>query len=298
MIAIVTDSTCDLPGEVVEASRLSIVPAVLQIDGESLRDGIELARDAFYRRLPTLPSLPQTAAPSPAAFAEAYERALQTASRVVSIHTASRLSGIFNAARLAAGQVAPGRIHLIDTGQLSMGLGWPVLAAEQAARAGEPVEAVIHCVHDTLARVRVFATMNTVEYLSKSGRVNMVQAGLSSLLSIKPIVELHDGVVSSVARVRTWSRAVGALAARIRELAPLERLAVMHADALESAHGLLEQVRDVLPDPASVLVTNATTVIGTHVGPGPIGFAAVTRRTTERTNQTNRDYGLITSDVN
>lgn len=298
MIAIVTDSTCDLPAHFEDSTTLSVVPAVLHLDGTTLRDGVDIDRPAFYRRLPGLSALPRTAAPSPTAFAEVYERLLHAASAVVSIHAASQLSGIWNAARLAAGQVSPGRIHVLDSGQVSMGLGWPVLAALRAAGAGEPLEAVIHCVHDTLGRVRVFAAMDTLEFLARSGRVNMVQVGLSSLLSIKPIIELHDGAVSSAARARTWSRAVSALAERIHQLAPLERLAVMHANALDSAHELLERVRQVLPEPPHVLVTDATTVIGTHVGPGAVGFAAVTVHPTRRMNQTDRENGLIIADAN
>ncbi len=278
MIAIVTDSTCDIPDDLAHEGGLFVVPALVHLGQAALRDGVELTRETFYEQLPGLPSIPTTSAPSPAAFLEAYEQALRRARQVVSIHCASQLSSIFNSARLAAAQIASDRIHVIDSGQVSMGLGLAVMEALETARRSEPVEGVIHSVTSTLSRVRLFALLDTLEYLAKSGRVNLVQLGLSSLLSIKPIVELKDGIISSVARVRTWSRASSALAERLRQLGPVERLAVMHSNCIERANEFIDRVRDVLPAARPTLITNATTVIGAHVGPGSIGFAAVTGR--------------------
>ncbi len=278
MIAVVTDSTCDIPQDWIERSGIHVIPALITFGQQTLPDGVGITREEFYERLPTMRPLPKTSAPSPAAFMEVYERLLQRASAIVSIHAASKLSGIYNAARLAARQVAPQRIHLVDSGQVSMGLGWAVLAAVDAIRRSANVEAVLNSVHDTLARVKLFAVFNTLEYLARSGRINLVQAGLGSLLNIKPMVELHDGVVSTVIRVRTWTRVVNALTDRLRQLAPFERLAVMHTNCADAAHDLLERVREVIPPRNEIVIANATTVIGTHVGPGALGFAAVTAK--------------------
>lgn len=275
MITLVTDSTCDIPAEYRETNDLYVIPALVNIGQQTLRDGVDISRDAFYDLLPTLPHNPTTSAPGPAAFVETYERALQTADQVVGVFMASKLSGLYNAARLAAREVAPERIHLIDSGQLSMGVGWPVMAGLEAARAGEPVEAVIHSIRDTLSRVRVYALLDTVEYLARSGRVSMMRLGLSNLLSIKPIVELHDGTVTSLARVRTWSRAVDTLVSYVTRLAPLERLAIMHSSCIDCATDLFDRIRGVVPPFHKVVTTNATTVIGAHIGPGAVGIAAV-----------------------
>lgn len=277
MIAIVTDSSCDIPQEHRQGPDLTIVPALLTVGDETLRDGVDITREAFYNLLPGLAAIPTTSAPSPAAFVEAYEGALRRADHVVAVITASELSGLFNAARLAAEEVSPARIHLIDSGQTSMGLGWGALAGLEAARRGEPLQGVIHSVRDTLRRVRVYALLNTVEYLARSGRVSLVQMGLSNLLSIKPIIELRHGVVTSLARVRTWSRAVDALARYTRALVPLERLAIMHSNCMECASDLVGRIEAILP-PGEVITTSATTVIGTHVGPGAVGIAAVIGR--------------------
>lgn len=279
MISIVTDSTCDIPGEALNRDNLYVVPALITVGEQTVLDGVELSRQRFYELLPQLPQLPTTSAPSPAAFLSAYENALQSADHVVSIHAASQLSGIYNSARLAAQEIAPDRIHLIDSGQLSMGLGWAVMEALDAINLKEPLEGVIASIRSVLNRVNVFALLNTVEFLGKSGRINMIQAGLTNLLSIKPIVELREGIVTSVARVRTWSRAVNTLSEKVKQLAPIEKLAIMHSNRVEGAQDLLDRVKSVLPNPNLAVITDVTTVIGTHVGPGAIGIAAISKQT-------------------
>jgi DegV family protein with EDD domain len=278
MIAVVTDSTCDIPPEIVERASIYVVPNLITYGQQSFADGIDMTREAFYAWLPGLRRLPRTSGPAPAAFLETYERALQSAGQVISIHAAARLSGICNTAQLAADQLAPGRIHIVDSGQISMGLGWAVLAAAEAAQASAHVEAVLHSVGDTLARVRLLAALNTLDYLARSGRVNMLQAGLGTLLNIKPLIELHEGVVTTIERVRTWSRAVGALADHLRRFPSIERLAVMHTNNAACAAEFLDHVRDVVPPRARTLVTHATTALGVHIGPGALGIAAVIGR--------------------
>lgn len=277
MIAIVTDSTCDLPEKLALEAGIHVVPAYINIGRQTLRDGIDITREAFYKWLPQMPGVPTTSAPSPGTFAELYETLLEKANQVVSIHVASKLSGICNAARLAAQQVSNARIHVLDSGQVSMGLGWAALAAATTASQSATLEGVLHSAQDTLQRVRVYALLNTLEFLSRSGRVSMVQLGLSSLLSIKPMIELRDGIVSSLGRVRTWSRAVKALADQSLRLAPLERLAVMHTNRAECAQEFMERLKGSLPRLQDALIVNATTVIGAHVGPDALGIAAVLR---------------------
>jgi DegV family protein with EDD domain len=278
MIAIVTDSTSDLPADTATSRGIVVVPAVLNIGHQSFRDGIDLSRDAFYDQLPALAQPPTTASPAPGDFLAAYDAALTRADQVVSIHAASRLSGIFNAARIAAQQIAPDRIHVVDSEQLSMGLGWGVLAGADAAASGGSLEAVLHSIADTLSRVRLYALLNSLEYMARSGRVNMVRMGLSTLLRIKPLVELRHGTVTSLARVRTWTRAVSDLAERSKRLAPVDRLAVMHTRYVEGAEMFLSTVNPHLDCPSPPVIVQATTVIGTHVGPHALGIAVVVRK--------------------
>jgi DegV family protein with EDD domain len=274
MIAVVTDSAGDLPEDIARESGVEIVPAYINIGQESLRDCIDLSRREFYERLPRLSHPPTTSAPAPGAFKETYEALLERASHIVSIHTASTLSSIFNTARLAAELVDPARVHVIDTGQVSMGVGWVVKVASEAARQSATLEGVLHSVRDTLKRVRVYAVLDTLEYLARSGRVNMVQLGLSNLLNIKPLVELHEGTVRTLSRIRTWSRTINALAEQVETLKPVERLAVMHSNCADFAQEFMERVKEIM-HPEETLIVDVTTVIGSHVGPGAIGIAAV-----------------------
>ncbi len=280
MIAIVTDSTCDLPEEAGQEAGIHVIPAYINIGQQTLRDGVDLAREAFYEMLPSLPTSPTTSAPSPADFVELYEPLLRKASHIVSIHAASKLSGIYNAACLAAQEIVGKRIHVVDSGQVSMGLGWAALAAAKAVRDNMSLEGVLHTVHDTLERVRVYAIFDTLEYLRHSGRVSMVQLGLSTLLSIKPMLELRDGIITSLGRIRTWSRAVNELANRARSLAPVEQLAVMHSNAVECAQSFAGRIKDICPKPGNTIITNVTTVIGSHVGPHALGVAVVIGKAT------------------
>ena len=275
MIEVVTDSTCDIPDNTAQAIGVSIIPAHVNIGQQTYRDGVDLDRKTFYEWLPSLPDLPTTSAPSPSAFIEIYERLLSKAEHVVSIHVASKLSSIYNVARLAAQEVAPGRISIVDSGQVSMGLGWPVMAAVEAVRRRADLDDVLDCVRDTLRRVRVYAILNTVHFLAKSGRVSPVELGLTTLLQIKPMVELREGVVSSLGRIRTWTKAVNALANRARSLGPVERLAVLHSNCVECANDLRSRIQDILPTDYNALTADVTTVIGTHVGPHGLGIAAV-----------------------
>jgi DegV family protein with EDD domain len=146
MIALVTDSTCDIPAHVAADAGVTIVPALINVGQQTFRDGVDLTRDQFYSWLPTMPAHPATAAPAPGSFVEAYESALTTASHVISIHIAAKLSGVFNAARVASEQVSPDRIHVMDSGQTSMGLGWIVLEAAEAVRNGGSLEGVLHSI--------------------------------------------------------------------------------------------------------------------------------------------------------
>jgi DegV family protein with EDD domain len=197
-IAIVTDSTCDLPARLVKEMSIQVVPINFVMGQETYLDGIDITREAFYDLLPTLPDLPQTSAPAPGIFEEVYRQLLNEADAIVSIHLAATLSGIYSAACVGAGAVeATERITVIDSGQLSMGLGWAVLAAAEASQAGESLQVVRSRITETLQKVRVFAIFNTMEYLLKGGRISWLRANTGDLLRFKPMIELRDGDVLS-----------------------------------------------------------------------------------------------------
>ncbi len=275
-VAVVTDSTSDLPPELAEELGIEIIPAVIVIDGQEHLDGPELSRTDFYRRLPEMAVPPTTAAPASGAFEDLYRRLLATRyDSVLSIHLAGQLSGILNAAHSAAQAVGP-QIHVHDSGQVTLGLGFQVIAAAEAARQGGSLEQILEAVGQERANLRLVAMLDTLEYLRRSGRVSWARANLGSFLRIKLFVELRDGEVLRLAQVRTWRRGFDRMLADLEAVGPLSRLAVLHTNAERRALDLLESYSlEIEHDP---LVVNITSVIGTHVGPNALGYVAVKKR--------------------
>lgn len=274
-IALVTDSTADIPVELIEKNQIHVVPNLIIIDGDSIEDGKDISRQEFYDRLPTMKVLPTTAAASAGSFQKIYEYLLsQGVQKIISIHASSLLSGIFNAARLAA-QTFGERVHVIDSGQVTLGLGFQVLAAAEAIASGLPLEAIFGLIADASRRAHVFALLDTLEYIRRSGRISWARARLGSLLQIKPLLEVRNGQVFSLGDVRTRQKGIERLREFILRLGPLERLAILHTNAEADARRLLESLDLKLN--FAPLIVHATTVIGTHVGPHGLGAAAITK---------------------
>jgi len=273
-IAIVTDSTSDIPQYLVEQYHIEIVPNVMVIDGQSLVDGEGITREEFYRRLPEMKNPPTTATSSSGVYQKLYERLFQQgASHILSIHASSLLSGIYNAASIAA-QAFNQKISVIDGEQLTLGLGFQVLAAAEAVADGLRLEEIIEIIGDVRRRVKVIAMLDTLEYVRRSGRVSWARARLGNLLRIKPFIEVNGGRVLSLGEARTRRKGIERLSKMLRELEPLDRLAVLHTNAEEDARAFLASFSEV---PSQPLIVNVNTIIGTHVGPNGLGFAVVTR---------------------
>jgi DegV family protein with EDD domain len=274
-IAVVADSTCDIPADIAERLKIQIVPNVLVIEGREYLDGQEITRQEFYERLPRMRSIPTTAAPSAGTYQLLYENLFhQGYQQIISLHAPSALSGIYNAATLAA-KPFDGRVIVIDSGMITLGLGYQAMAAAEAAAQGHTLTKIITEIESVRQRLHVIAMLDTLEYVRRGGRVSWTRARLGSLLDIKPFLEVRDGKVLRLGESRTRRRGIERLHQIIQNLGPLEKLAVLHTDAEEDALQILEQVKknfNIIP-----LLVNVTTVIGTHVGPNGLGFAAVTR---------------------
>jgi len=274
-LGIVTDSTCDLPRFLVEQHELEVVPCIVVMNGKEYVDGKDITREEFYRQLPSLKTQPTTAAPSIGDFSTRYDSLLtRGCDHILSIHTAGTLTSILNIARQAASEF-PDRVTCIDSASLSLGLGFQVLAAAEAAEAGLP--AALNAIEATRKRLRVFAALDTVEYLKRSGRVPAAVAMLGGLLRIKPLVELINGEVKAVSAVRTTSQANERMSRFLLEGGSLEKLAILHTGAEARAREFLNELMQKASQsvPRDILMVNVTTVIGTHVGPNGLGFAAV-----------------------
>lgn len=277
-IRIVTDSTSDLPEALAARHGITVVPLSINIGDQSYLDGVELSRQQFYQLLPECDSVPTTSLPSPGQFVEAYRKlAKEGASAIVSIHIATSLSKTADAAQVAVSEIPDLPITVIDSGQLSMGTGFMVLAAAEAAEAGSSVDDIVALIEDLGARTHTFAALSTLRFMLRSGRLTHLQYGLATWLNIKPLLTMHRGQ-PGLLKVRTASRAMERLISLATELMPLEKLALIHTHAPEQAQALWQRARHLLPADQEPLSVEVTPVIGTHVGPGAVGFVCVSAK--------------------
>ncbi len=273
-LRIVTDSTCDLPADVIARYGICVLPLYLNVGKQSFLDGIDMTRDEFYSRLPTFPVHPTTAGPSPQKFRLLYETlAKQGASDVLTNHVSTTWSGVVNVAQAAARETASTRVTVLDSRQLSLGLGFLVETAAKLAAAGHSVSEIKARLTAQIERTHVFAVLDTLEFLKRSGRVNQLVASLGNLLQIKPILTVYDGQVSAE-RVRTHERALARLVEMLHGVGPLERVALVHAAAPKRVAELRAKAATLLPT-GDLLVADVTPTIGVHIGPGAAGFVAV-----------------------
>jgi DegV family protein with EDD domain len=280
-VGILTDSTCDLPPQVAERLGIAVVPAYVQVGNHSYRDEPNpshgLSREEFYSQLSTMSDSPTTAVPPAHDFATAYRNLASETDEVIAIVISTNLSGMYNVASLGAQEVPEVRVHVIDSEQISIGAGWLVIAAAEAAAEGKGSPEILALVEDMKHRVHVYAMLDTLEYMRRSGRVSWARAKAAQMLRVKPIVEVHLGQVKDVGRTRTRSQAIDQLVEFVCALGPLERLAFLHTYAPDLdafRHRLTERcVRSSLPE--LLLTVVVTTIIGAHIGPRALGVAAV-----------------------
>jgi DegV family protein with EDD domain len=276
-IGIVTDSTSDLPGSIIEQYDLEVVPCILVMGGREYADGIDITREEFYRQLSSLPASVSvtTAAPSIGEFMTRYNSLFSRGcDHILSIHAAGALTSIIDSARQAA-QDFVGRITVIDSTSLTLGLGFQVLAAIEAAELG--LQAALDAIESTRKRLDIYAALSTMENLKRSGRVPGVVAALGSLLSIKPLIRLKDSEVKAISAVRTISQGNEKILDLLLQQGELERLAILHTGAEARAREFLDVLMQKASQsvPRDILMVNVTTVIGTHVGPNGLGFAVI-----------------------
>jgi DegV family protein with EDD domain len=276
-IKFVTDSTCDIPADLVEKWGITVVPVFVNIGDESYADdGIQLNREDYYDRLPALNPLPTTSAPPPGLAGQQIEKAFEDADHLVIVTLPPKLSATYDAMRLGASSLPPERVTLIDSGTTTIAMGYQVLLGAAVAAETGDVDKVVAAIARVRAHHKLAALINSLENLRRSGRVNFAQAGLGALLQIKPIITVNDGVVETIARVRTMSRAKEELVRLVREQAPLDRMAFLHTNYLEGVEWLRGQLADILPE--ETLTINVTTAIGTHVGPKCLAFVSVNKK--------------------
>ncbi len=276
-IAVVTDSAAALPMELVRKYHIHVVPILLIWDGQTYRDGADITPGEVYRRLRGAKSLPTTSAPSVGDFLRAYTRLGREVGveGIVSIHVSSELSAVHQAAWVAS-EAAEGvvPVRVVDTGTAAMGQGFAVLAAARAAASGASLEEVAREAESVSRRAKVFAMLDTLEYLRRSGRVRRAVSVATSALSIKPILCIDGRGVDVLARPRTQRKALGVMLEEMERCVGSRpvHVAVMHADAPAEAEQLRQQVA-VRFDCLELFVTEFTPVMGSVAGPGLVGLA-------------------------
>ncbi len=273
-IRIVTDSTCDLPKETIDRLGITVIPMLINVGDQGYRDGVDLTREQFYRSLPEWKVAPTTAAPSPETFKRIYQQlASEGADQILSIHISRSLSATMDVAQVAAEQTREIAVEAFDSHQLSLGTGFLVEEAARMAQERNSLEEIKAALLDQIKRSHVFAALDTLEFLRRSGRMNTIMASLGSMLQIKPLLKMYAGEASSE-RVRTTSRAHARVLELLNEKLPLTRLALLHTNAEQQARRLYESVADSIPL-GEIEAVDITPVIGAHIGPGAIGFATV-----------------------
>lgn len=274
-IRIVTDSNCDLPQEVIDRYNIVVVPFYINVGTQSYLDGVEMSHADFYEGLPNFRTHPTTSVPGPGAFVEVYEQlAGEGATQVLSIHIGASLSAMVNSARLAAEETGAVPVTVFDSGNLTLGTGLQVIAAARAAAEGRTVDEIVALLEDMARRTYCFAALDTLEYLRRSGRLSRFQWGLGAALRIKPILKMNNGEVE-MERVRTERRSLERVIELVEEVGPLEDLVLVHTHHTERARQLRAQAGHLFPDGASDLTAEVTPVIGSHIGPGAVGFIAI-----------------------
>ena len=279
-VAIVVDSAASLPPEILDRPGIHVVPMRFVIDGETYRDGRDLSATDFYGMVKGLDEPPTTSAPSPADFMDAFREAARHASSVLCLTVSPRFSSSLDSARAAAEEAREAltatEIVLLDSESAAGGEGLVATDALRIARAGSGIEAVVAAAKTVVARVSLFAFLDTLYYVWRTGRVPRVAYAGTSLLDIKPLFELHRGEIRNLARPRTSRRAAQRLLELMRRRVGRDHgrvhATVMHADAADAAEELSDRLRSEF-DCQELFVSEFSPVMGTHTGPGLLGVA-------------------------
>lgn len=277
-VEIITDSTCDIPPELVQKYGISVLPHILIWDEAQYRDRVDIQPEEFYRRLENSPRLPKTSQLTSCDFLNSFENArLKGVSEVVVFCLSSAMSGAYQSAVNAAREFSL-PVHVVDTRAVTMGLGWQVLAAARVLAAGGSVQAMIEAAENVRRKVELFVSMDTIKYVSTGGRIGNARKFIGALLDIKPIVWIDHftGIVEPLSLARTYKRAVETLYQKFFEKLNISgralRVAVLHGNALEEAQRLAERIR-VEYNPIELLVNTTGPVLGVNTGPGALALA-------------------------
>ena len=278
-VMIVTDSTANIPDEMLNGLPIKFLPLQVIWGNEVFRDGIDISPKTFYERLSKDQVMPSTSQVTPEGFKELYGRLVADGYDILSIHISGKLSGTLDSAIQAKRAVPEGNIELFDSNSTSMALGFQVLSAARMAASGATLAECKAVADRAAASTGVYFVLSTLEFLHRGGRIGGAQAFLGTMLKMKPILELRDGRIEAIERVRTLSKASDRLLDLVEtrlknESGPL-RLCAVHANAPHEGEALLEKAIKRFPSSlvTDALLSTVSPVLGTHAGPGALGLA-------------------------
>ncbi len=275
-VALVTDSTAYIPKDLLERHRIRVAPQILIWGDESFQDGVDITPTEFYQRLATARVLPQSTQPAVMSFVQIFSELVESGYDVLAVVISSKLSGTYQAAMQAKQAIANGEVEVVDSHTTAMELGFHVLAAARAAEQGASLEECKAIAEQAQQHTGVILTVDTLEFLHRGGRIGGASRWFSTALRIKPLLEVRDGLVQPLEKIRTRRKALARLVEITVERAqhgghPI-RLAALHANAEDDARWLLAQASAQL-HPEEALVSDVSPVVGTHVGPGTVALA-------------------------
>ncbi len=271
-VKVVTDSTADLPPDLVEEFNIEIVPAYTRFGEEVFKDGVDISRDQFYKRLLSDAVHPSTIQPSPQDFIDVFNRlAKQGAEGIISVNISSPLSGTYNSA-LQAKEAVTNKIPVavVDTRFVSMAEGILVLEAARMARNGKKLEEITTAIEQKIPKIKLLICFDTLKYLALGGRIGKVKALLGSVLNVKPIVVIKDGVLVPAGQVRTRKKGIEKLVEFARSAENIQELAVIHSTTPDVAAEVADAIGEFFPRD-NIYITQLGSAVGVHAGPGVLG---------------------------
>ncbi len=278
-VRIVTDSSCDLPTELVQELGITVVPLYVRFGEEVYREQVDISLDEFYKRLEQGPIHPVTIQPSPQDFVTAYQKVAPEADGIVSIHISSKLSGTFNSALQGKKLLEKDfPIEVVDSQIITVGLALICIAAAKMAKAGESLASVVEEVKQMIPNIRLLALLDTLKYLQKGGRIGKAKALFGSILNVKPMITLKDGEVVPAGQTRSRSKGIERLFSFVESVSNIEDLVIAYNTTPDEAQALAERLGSVLTK-ETVKVIRLGTTLGVHMGPGGLAIGIREKKT-------------------
>jgi DegV family protein with EDD domain len=275
MVTLVTDSVSDLPPDVVKKLEITVIPLHVQFGNETYKDRVDLSSEEFYQKLEHSSKLPSTAAPSPGIFAEVFDNLATKYSQILAVFVSRKLSATYDAALQGIKLMKRKcQVEVVDSTLGIMGQGLLVMEAAKRAMSGANLSELIGTISETIPRIHVRVTLDTLDYLARGGRIGKVQAFLGSMLKMNPILGIKDGVAFPSARVRSRAKATEWLFEFASKFSKVKALAVEYGTNVAEAKAFAKRMASVFPK-ASIYISNVSPVVGTHTGPNPLSLTVL-----------------------